>query len=198
MPNSNLMAIPKGLNVMFYPFKGCYQEKKLKAQNFVLSGPNYKLSRATFGPRAVCCACLLQILTCKSNNQPWRLWRHSKGQAWLKQINSPPSINFNCYDDDIKRVSKLSCYTCPINFVTKWRYVSFMFKPWTWRENVWVRGLLRVETANLRARSKWATSGWPSSQPRLTCTQEWHPKPWRTIHELHKRIKCSLPRSILN
>ena len=32
--------------------------KKLKAQNFRLGGPNKKLMRATFGPRAVCCACL--------------------------------------------------------------------------------------------------------------------------------------------
>ena len=64
--NSILMAgrkffstIPKGQMICFYPFKEfVYKENMLKAQNFGLSGPNQKLPRATFGPQAVCCACL--------------------------------------------------------------------------------------------------------------------------------------------
>ena len=65
--NSNLKAGQKKFRpysrakiICFYQFRGCnYQENKLKTQNFVLRWPNSKLLRATFGPRAGCCACLL-------------------------------------------------------------------------------------------------------------------------------------------
>jgi hypothetical protein len=40
-----------------------YQRNKQNKPNLVLHGPDLKLSRATFGPRAVCCACLGLILT---------------------------------------------------------------------------------------------------------------------------------------
>ena len=50
----------QGLNIIcFYSFKGCfYQTNKVKEQNFWLCGPNWIFPRATFGPWAVCCACL--------------------------------------------------------------------------------------------------------------------------------------------
>ncbi len=43
----------------FYIFKGCFWGiSKLNNQNRGLCGPDKWLPRATFGPRAVCCACL--------------------------------------------------------------------------------------------------------------------------------------------
>ena len=63
----NFCTYPRAKMSYFYPLKGCvYQENKLEAQYLMLSGPNEKLPRATFGPRAVCCACL----QCKRMHKP--------------------------------------------------------------------------------------------------------------------------------
>ena len=65
--NLNLMAgqkkfgaIPKSKNDMFLIIQwGIDQVNKQTAQNVGFRGPNSNLVQATFGPRAVCCACLL-------------------------------------------------------------------------------------------------------------------------------------------
>ena len=60
----NFLDTSKGKIDMFISIQREFcQAKKLNGQNFGLCGPNKKLSRATFGPRAVCCACLIQIMT---------------------------------------------------------------------------------------------------------------------------------------
>ena len=43
--------------ISLYPFRGCFfQANRLNGGYFGLCGPNKKLPRATFGPRAVSCA----------------------------------------------------------------------------------------------------------------------------------------------
>jgi hypothetical protein len=44
---------------MFSHIKGFFYERNKLKQKIGLCGQDKKLSRATFGPRAVCCACLL-------------------------------------------------------------------------------------------------------------------------------------------
>jgi hypothetical protein len=49
----------KGQNLLMFTRKMMFHDRnKLNEQNFELCGPNKKLLRATFDPRAVCCACL--------------------------------------------------------------------------------------------------------------------------------------------
>ncbi len=67
MHNSNLMRAKKVLPkhsrvrlVEFFPIFILFPSNiKPNMGKFGLCGPNWKLSRATIGPRAVCCACLI-------------------------------------------------------------------------------------------------------------------------------------------
>ena len=45
-------------SICFYPFRGCFSSKQAEYEKFGLCRPNKKLFWATFGPLAICCACL--------------------------------------------------------------------------------------------------------------------------------------------
>ena len=56
----NLVAYPRARIDIFVPIlREYFQANRLNRSNFGLCGPNKKLPRATFGPRAVCCARLI-------------------------------------------------------------------------------------------------------------------------------------------